>query len=242
MHPRVFLDSFWRNDIVDEIFVAMSFEPRYDSRWQNIFRPAIEEQPVEGLELKAVRVDVRKSGDSILTEINNGIAHAQLVLADISVTDQWQEGTQDRWSRNGNVMYEVGLALACRQPVEVILVRGDEKPLLFDVSNIPVLWFDPAEFTKSKESIRNALTDRIRERNLQKDLRITQILESLSQFEINLIRQNAHIEFLGWEGPSYPAAVAMALPSILNKRILRLVKVGTEKHPDAYTVSAPSFL
>jgi hypothetical protein len=33
MHPRVFLDSFWQSDLKNEIFVAMSFDHKYDERW-----------------------------------------------------------------------------------------------------------------------------------------------------------------------------------------------------------------
>lgn len=234
MHPRIFLDGFWRNDLVDEVFVAMSFNRSSDERWERIFKPAIEEQPIANLNLKAVRVDIRNSGDSILTEINDGIAHSQLIVADISVTDRWQQENQARWSRNGNVMYEVGLALACRQPVEVLLVRDDLESLLFDVSHIPVLHFNVESQDESVVLIRRAIEDRLRERNLQMDLRVTQIMESLSQFEINLISQNAHLELLAWEGASLPAAVAMALPSILQKRILRLTKLGTANHPHIY--------
>ena len=71
MHPRIFLDSFWRNDISNEVFVAMSFKPEFERRWTDIFQQAIEQVSVEGQQLKAVRVDIRKSGDSILTEIMN---------------------------------------------------------------------------------------------------------------------------------------------------------------------------
>ncbi len=235
MHPRVFLDGFWRNDIENEVFVVMSFDAIYDPRWDHIFKPAIEKRPLANLSLRAVRVDNRRSGDSILTEINHGIAHSQIVLADISVTDRWQHDGKSRWCRNGNVMYEVGLALACRQSVEVVLVRDDSEPLLFDVSHIPVLSFNPQNPIESAESIRRALEDRLRERNLLKDLRVTQILESLGPFEINLIRQHAHLANLGWKGPSYPPAVAISLPSILEKCILRLVKLQTGEHPDVYT-------
>ena len=104
LHPRVFLDTFWRNDIRNEIFVAMSFDARFDRRWQAIFRLAIESISVNGQQLKAVRVDIRKSGDSILSEINDGIAHSQVVLADISAVDSiTTDGIQtlngrNRWS------------------------------------------------------------------------------------------------------------------------------------------------
>lgn len=235
MHPRVFLDSFWRNDLKDEVFVAMSFDPRYDDRWNRIFIPAIEGSTAFDKNLRAVRVDTRNSGDSILTEITGGIAHAQLILADISVTDECEKDGTSRSYRNGNVMYEVGLAMACRQPVEVLLVRDDDGPLLFDLSHIPVLRFDPRKPESSMRLIRTALEDRLRDRDMTKDLRFAATIESLAQFEINLVRQNAHLSVLGWEGPSYPPAVAIALPRILEKKILRLVKPAQGGRPDTYT-------
>lgn len=234
MHPRIFLDSFWRNDLRDEVFVAMSFDKKYDSRWSDVIVPAVEAEPLSGRSMKASRVDIRRSGDSILTEITDGIAHAQLILADISVTDEWEADGGTRWYRNGNVLYEVGLAVACRQPVEVILVRDDNRPLLFDLSHIPVISIKADDSAASIGTIRSALNDRLAERNLQKDLRFTAALSGLAQFEINLIRQNAHIPVLGWEGPSYPPAVAMALPRVLEKGILRLVKPASGGKPDLY--------
>ena len=165
MYPRSFLENYWRNDLSDEVFVAMSFSPKFEHRWTNIFRPTVEAVTVDGRPLRPVRVDIRKSGDSILTEIMDGIAHAQLVLADISVTDHWTDETGSaRSCRNGNVMYEVGLALACRQPVDVVLVRDDAERLLFDVSHIPVLRFDPDDIPGSTALIRETLRDRLHER------------------------------------------------------------------------------
>lgn len=234
MHPRVFLDTFWRNDIRNEVFVAMSFDPRFDRRWDGIFRAAIESIAIGGQQLNAVRVDIRKSGDSILSEINDGIAHSQLVLADISVTDTLVSDSSQTSFRNGNVMFEVGIALACRQPVEVVLVRDDAAKLLFDISHIPVIRFDPANEPAAIKLIQATLMDRLRERDMLKDLRLARTLESLTQFEINLIQTNSHLPALGWEGESLPAAVVMALPELLKKQVLRLAKLRTEKHPDVY--------
>jgi hypothetical protein len=236
MHPRVFLDSFWRNDIWNEVFVAMDFESRFDRRWEAIFKPAIESIAVGNIPLKPVRVDIRKSGDSILSEINDGIAHSQLVLADISVVQTIAESDGTRKSfRNGNVMYELGLAMACRQPVEIVLVRDDSEKLLFDISHIPVITFVPSSEAAATNLIQNTLMDRLRERDMVKDMRLQRTMESLSQFEVNLIASNAHLTSLGWEtGGSLPAAVAMALPELLKKQILRLGQLRTATTPDIY--------
>ena len=234
MHPRVFLDNFWRNEIVDEVFVAMSFDQKYDTRWERIFVPAIEGKEISGRKLKAIRVDIRKSGDSIISEINNGIAHSQLILADLSIIDQAKENNDSVFHRNGNVMLEVGIALACRQPVEVILVRDDREKLIFDLSHIPVATFDPNNIEESVIAIRQILSDRMQERDLIKDLRFNKVLESLGQFELNLIRSNAHLNVLGWEGPSFPPAVATALPRILEAGVLRLEQISKDGKPDLY--------
>jgi hypothetical protein len=47
-------------------------------------------------------------------------------------------------------MYEVGLALACRQPSEVLLVRDDRARFLFDVSVVPHMQVD---FTDKERAI-----------------------------------------------------------------------------------------
>jgi hypothetical protein len=104
---------------------------------------------IEGRLLTAIRTDIRQSGDSILTEIIDGIAHSQLVLADISTKTRWRESQTVQTARNSNVLMEVGLALACRQPVELILVRDDDDPLIFDLSHIPVLRLDSSDIDNS---------------------------------------------------------------------------------------------
>lgn len=235
MHPRVFFDGFWRNDLKPEVFVAMDFRDEHQARWMEIFKPTIEGELIFSEPLRAIRIDIRKSGDSILSEILAGVGHSQLVVADVSVTDRWVENGQPRWARNGNVMYEVGLALACRQPVEVVLLRDTDEPILFDISHIPVVKFFPDRPGESVVLLRTILRDRLRERQLLKDLRVTRLLESLSQFEVNLIRSNAHLNALGWTGPSLPAAVVMALPGLLEKQVLRLARIGAGDQPSVYT-------
>jgi len=216
----------------------MSFDHTHRSRWQDIMQPAIEAEPVGGLKLKAVRVDIRRSGDSILTDIADGIAHSQLVLADISITNTWRpwfSPWRSRWTRNGNVMYEVGLACACRQPVEVLLIRDDSRQLLFDLSSIPVLQYDPGHPRDAIERIRAAIADRLRERQLVRDYRVTALADSLGQQELNIVRAVHGAEVFSWPGGSLPAAVAMGLPRLLEKRIVRLAAAASGSAPDTYT-------
>jgi len=50
-----------------------------------VIAPAIRGVLLDGVPLEPYRVDTSKTGDSILTDIVDGIAHSQLVLADVSV-------------------------------------------------------------------------------------------------------------------------------------------------------------
>ncbi len=92
------------------------------------------------------------------------------MLADVSVIDEGRY--TETPIRNGNVMYEVGMALACRSPSEVLLVRDDSKRFLFDVSTIPHMTIDFADVNAAISELRNALGDRVKESQLINDARV----------------------------------------------------------------------
>ena len=185
MHPNAFLKSLWRSEIKEQVFVAMSFEPRFKERYETVILPAIEDEPIEGRNLIAYRVDNSKTGDSILTDIVDNIAHSRLVLADVSVIDEGR--FTEVPIRNGNVMYEIGVALACRNASEVLLFRDDNKKFLFDVSTIPHLEVDFSNNSDAINKLRNAIADRIRETDLVHDARIAIATNTLTQDEMSVL-------------------------------------------------------
>jgi hypothetical protein len=192
MHPNAFLKSLWRTEVLEQVFVAMSFEPRFGERYDGIIKPAIEDEPISGFKLQAYRVDNSKTGDSILSDIVNGIAHSRLVLADVSVID---EGRYTQTPiRNGNVMYEVGVALACRSPSEVLLIRDDSKKFLFDVSTIPHMEVDFSDHDIAIIQLRNAISDRLSESQLLEDARVKMAAQALTQDEIRILRNLAQLD------------------------------------------------
>ena len=73
MYPNAFLRTFWRLDLRPQVFVPMSFDPRYTARFDQVFSPAIQSIPVEGMCLSPHRVDLSKTGDPILTDMLNAI-------------------------------------------------------------------------------------------------------------------------------------------------------------------------
>jgi hypothetical protein len=71
----------------------MGFAERYTPRFKQVIEPAIGE-----VGLEAYRVDNSKTGDCIVTDISDGIAHSQLVLADVSTTPSRIHGSSPKAS------------------------------------------------------------------------------------------------------------------------------------------------
>jgi hypothetical protein len=224
MYPNTYLRTFWQMNLRDEVFVAMSFDPRYQRRYEDVIAPAIRRVSIGGHPLSPKRVDLSKTGDSILTDIMDGIAHSQMVLADVSTVGS--DKTTGLPYRNENVMYEVGLALACRQPTEVLLLRDDKDKFLFDVSVIPHATVD---FTAGGASdvIMELIHGRLRERDLINDARIQQTLASLGLEEMAILRalitQGMGPDVMWPAGGTGNSTSLVGIPRLLDRGILRRI-------------------
>lgn len=169
MYPAQFFGLFPSFPQENKVFVAMGFDKQFQSRWEQVIKPSIVE-----IGLEPYRVDASRISDSILTEILSGIGKSRLILADVSV--------DSKGVRNGNVMYEVGIAHAMRQPQEVILFRSDKEKLLFDIANIRVNTYDPDGDPKGAgRSVKGALSEALREIDTTKSLAVQRAAEALDQ-------------------------------------------------------------
>jgi hypothetical protein len=160
MHPNTFLRTFWQLEVKPQIFVAMSFAPEYHVRYEQVIARAISPIRLNGTPLAPYRVDISKSGDSILTDIMEGVAHSRMILVDISSVGR--DSKTGEPYRNGNVMYEVGLALACRHPSEILLVRDDRDKFLFDGSTVSHMYLDFTDIEKARAALQIELEARLR--------------------------------------------------------------------------------
>jgi hypothetical protein len=185
MHPNTYLRTFWRAQIKPQVFVAMSFAEAYQQRFSEIIERAITSVSYQGQQLQAVRVDLSKSGDSILTDIVDGIAHSAMVLADVSIVGHDSKSSAPY--RNANVFYEVGLALASRQSSEVLLIRDDKEPFLFDVSTVPHMHINFAERETARELLSQEIAARLREIDHVRDARIAIAVTSLTSEERHIL-------------------------------------------------------
>jgi hypothetical protein len=225
MYPANFFGLFPAFPRSATIFVAMSFDPRFDHRWSSVIRPAIEELSIDGKAFQAVRVDARVVGDSILTEILDGIRSAQLIFADVT-----SMGTIDtRAVRNGNVMYEVGLAHAVRLPEEVLLFRSDRDALLFDTSHIRVNSYSPdQDDTQAKTQVLDAFHSALREIDLKRHLAVAAVADSLdaASFEI-LIKCQQDGRYVHPPRQNYGQAMAAVSLEAALQRLLTAGVLGT---------------
>jgi hypothetical protein len=219
MYPVQVLALFPPFPRENKVFVAMSFDPRFDAGWNNVIKPGITAISINDEPLEAYRVDVRQVSDSIMTDILQGMSRCRLILADITML-----GKRDNYTiRNGNVMYKVGLAHAARQPEEVLLFRSDNEPLLFDVASIRVNSYDPDRDTEaSTRLISHAVYGALREIDLKKSLEVQRAVESLGYDGFMLLMEVS-------PGLSHPAVRTMGeVLGFANKRITisRLLDAG----------------
>jgi hypothetical protein len=184
MYPRDFLDSYWRPAIRDSVFVAMPFHAEFAPVWTEAIRPAIEAASVPAL--VAERVDATVLSGSIITKILDGIAHARLVFADISVMHDgpWQG------QRNGNVMYEVGLAHACRHATEVLLVRSDAEVVNFDVAGIRIHAYDRGDLPGTRALFARLVKDALLEIDQSMGIQVQRAVDALDEHALAYMRSN----------------------------------------------------
>lgn len=180
MYPAELLNLFPPFPRTDVVFVAMSFDHRFDDLWDKVIEPAVGQVQWQGGPLKAHRVNLTMKSDSIIAEIVQYIAEARLVLADISTT-----GWHRRWLkkirpiRNANVMYEVGIAHAARLAEEVVLIRGDSDPLDFDVAGVRVHEYR-SDHGKALAVVSALLIDALKAVDQRRSLVVRRALRSLS--------------------------------------------------------------
>lgn len=221
MFPCNYFDLFPPFPRNHKVFVAMSFDDKFELRWKNVIVPAIQDVQVDGTSLEPHRVNTRKIGDSILTEILGGISNDRLILADITTSDY----VASKAIRNGNVMYEIGLAHSVRLAEEVLIFRSDADHLLFDVANVRVNSYDPDDSPNdSRRKVTEAIMESLKELDLKRHLAVKAAAKSLdfTSWKILVFAcYKNHIQHL----PTQTMGQALGNASN-NTAITRLLEIG----------------
>jgi hypothetical protein len=128
---EVTIDNFKVQSIKPKAFVIMQFGDSYDSIYNDLIKPIVEESGFE-----CIRGDEQQTANQILQDITNTIKESSLIIADI---------TPD----NPNVYYELGYAHAVNKPT-ILLCDSSRKKLPFDVSGFRTLFYDNSISGKGK--------------------------------------------------------------------------------------------
>jgi hypothetical protein len=169
MYPLYLRQAVRTPALQRRIFVAMSFAQRFLARFERVIAPSIGSLSFRDTPLEPHRVDSSIVGDSIMAEIVEGISNDVLVFADVSSIG----AIEGRAVRNGNVLYELGLAHAMREPEQVVVFRSDTDALEFDVAGIRIRSYDPdAAPDDAQRIVTEALSDAITATRFSDRLRI----------------------------------------------------------------------
>jgi hypothetical protein len=201
MLARAFMDSYWRPETEDTVFVAMQFA-NMAAAWEEIFKPAIEVDlcPANPGRLRALRADSDVISEPIMMRIHDGIAHSRLVVADL--TGFPRKGRAVR-RPNPNVMYEVGLAHVVREPEEVLLVRGNDYQLPFDLRGVCVHEYDGSNMPKARQRVAELLRDSLEAVDETKSLRVKAAMVRLDDICERMINERKNREGFSLEPIEY---------------------------------------
>ena len=183
MHPNTFYRTLFDPAKRDEVFVIMSFADEFDARWRRIIEPVIRED----LGLKPNRVDYNRSGENVIHDILDGITHSHLVLVEITSTEMMDKNHRYWPQRNGNVMWELGVAHVMRMPDEVILIRSDRDRNIFDLTQLRAFDYDAEDFTASRDFLKTLMQDRLQSIDQAKSDHVKMCAQTLDYPSWNLL-------------------------------------------------------
>ncbi|MCC6678662.1 MAG: hypothetical protein IT436_16125 [Phycisphaerales bacterium] len=221
MYPKHYCDLFAPKIEDDLVFVGMSFAPEDDFRWTQVINPAINDAG-----LRAYRVDMDIVNTAILTDILRAVRDARLLLFDVTASPM---GT-----RNGNVMYELGLAHALRHPEEVLIIRGDSRPLLFDIAGFRVHRYEERDAAQARPMLSRLVAQMIENVRTVQTVALDKAMSMLDEVCLGFIHSHAGMNFFSFKGtdkPFTPEAVAgrEAIRVLLDLGALSLVWVRAKQ-------------
>jgi hypothetical protein len=125
---------------VNDIFISMPFEERFDAVFDTI-RTAAEDR-----QLNAFRIDkASRIVDSVSGAVHRMIRESRLVLAVVT-------------GSNPNVMNEVGLAEALGKPL-ILITQDRPEDAPFDIRNLHLLEYTPLNFGHLRGLLRRAFSE-----------------------------------------------------------------------------------
>ena len=213
MWTKFFFERFWESEQRNELFVCMPFHHEFDERFASIIDPSAKEAGFE----KAVRVDQSTEGNVVTDKIWDGIANSKMILVDLT------DDPKSKGHVNGNVLLELGVAQAMREPSAVVIIRDQEPQTAdFDVRGLTINRPDSGQL--SKEWLRDLLRLSARHHDWSESKRVRAAAESIDEIGLTLMweigrrpKDWRHFNTMG-----QPAEVKLAVLRLMDLGILRL--------------------
>ena len=211
MYPKHFFERFWESEQKNQLFVGMPF----DESINDTFNVISESAKNLGFE-KSFRVGLETEANSINDRIFDAIANSKMLIFDLS--DDTRTG-----AINHNVIYELGIANAIREPFDIVLIRKqnkDKMKLPFDIQGLYINFF---EEKITEEFVKNVITSVMQNQEWHKSKRISSAIESLDENGLLLMNQ------IGYKPKGYNHFNSSGLDYNSKMSLLRLVDLGIVK-------------
>jgi len=125
MYPKYFFENYWASKQKNQLFVCMPFHNNLDEKFLQIDKVARK----LGFDC-AKRLKEGLIANDLLQEILDGIGNSRTLLFDLS--DDPKSG-----HANDNVIYELGVATAIREPEDILLIREkSENEIPFNINHL----------------------------------------------------------------------------------------------------------
>lgn len=134
------------DNLTNSCFVIMPFTPTFDTEYEKVIRPAVEEAGVI-----SVRADEIYSRPQVMQDIWKALRASRIVIAELT-------------GKNTNVLYEVGLAHTLGKPV--IIITRNEEDVPFDLKALRYRYYnteDPFWGGNLKQAIKNMVVELLKE-------------------------------------------------------------------------------
>ncbi len=209
MYPKHFVESFWESEQKNQLFALMPFDDYVEKKFEIIDKAAKK----IGFE-KGFRVGIETEANSINDRILDGIANSKMIIADLS--DDSRTGDTSL-----NVMYELGIANAIREPFDIVIYAIGKNPekilkLPFDIRNLHINF----EKELSEEFIQKIVSSAMKNQEWHKSKRVKVAAESIDENGLALMNK------IGWWPTGYNHFNSKGYPAEMRMSLLRLIDLG----------------
>ncbi len=196
----------------------MPFHHGFDERFTSIIEPAATEAGFE----KAARVDQSTEGNIITDKIWDGVANSKMILVDLT------NDPESKGHVNGNVLLELGVAQAMREPSAVVIIRDqDPKDADFDVRGLTIN--RPKDGKLTKEWLKDLLCLSVKNHDWAESKRVKAAAESIDEIGLLFMWEVGRrpSDWRHFNTVGQPAEVKLAILRLMDLGILRLGTGGS---------------